>query len=120
MTISRTSAGALALVALAACLDSGSGGGSGGLLGQRSPPGSRPPPVTSCINGQVETTACGSCGTQSRTCSGGTWGARTACAGERTCAGGAQESAACGSAVGTCRAEPSGSATTLRDGYGNP
>src|SRR6266511_3322087 len=106
MTISRAFAAAAALtLALAACSDSGPG--SGGLLGRRpapQDPGSPPPPSASCTDGDVAVYACGKCGTQSKTCSGGTWGAPSACTGEGTCAAGTQDTASCGSDVGACRA----------------
>jgi hypothetical protein len=50
-----------------------------------------------CLAGQTQTEACGSCGTRTRTCTGGcSWGAWSACSGGGVCTPGQTESASCG------------------------
>jgi hypothetical protein len=62
-----------------------------GMCGHACPQGS------TCQKGQCQcpsgstTQACGNCGTQTRTCNGGTWSGWSACSGEGTCAAGAMQ-----------------------------
>lgn len=50
--------------------------------------------TTQCQNGQMQSEACGNCGTRTRTCAAGVWGAWSACAGQGVCMAGQTE--ACG------------------------
>jgi hypothetical protein len=49
-----------------------------------------------CSSGTTQSQACGNCGTQTRTCVNGAWGAYGACGGQGVCAPGAVGSQACG------------------------
>jgi uncharacterized protein (TIGR03382 family) len=50
-----------------------------------------------CTPGQSQSQACGSCGSQSRTCDGsGQWGGWSGCGGQGVCAKGASDTQACG------------------------
>jgi hypothetical protein len=49
-----------------------------------------------CMTGTTQMQACGNCGTQTRTCVNGAWGAYGTCAGQGVCAPGAVSSQSCG------------------------
>jgi hypothetical protein len=58
-----------------------------------------------CAEGAKESKACGACGTSTRTCSGGAFGAWSACSGEGACTPGATRTVACtggGSRTDSC------------------
>jgi DNA-binding beta-propeller fold protein YncE len=56
-----------------------------------------------CVDRDVETRSCGSCGTQSRECMGGVWQPFGACTGEGECAASTTDTMSCGSSVGACK-----------------